>query len=96
MKDADFDKENEYRFAVICDDEFIDTNKNNSPYLVFGTSNNNIVSRLAVPFGEELIKSIKISPFISDIEAMETTQYFLKKHGVVGIDAQHNLPKIRK
>ena len=96
MKDADFDKENEYRFAVVCDDEYLDTDKNSPPYLVFGTNSGHVVSRLSVPFGAEIIKAITISPFISDVKTLETTKYFLEKNGVPQIDIIHNSPKIRK
>lgn len=95
MKDSDFDKENEYRFAVVCDDEFIDANNDNPPFLVFGTNSGNIVSRLAVPFGGEIVKSITISPFIYDVKAVQTTKYFLDKNGFSNIDILHNDPKVR-
>lgn len=96
MKDIDFDKEKEYRFAVVCDDEFIDTEKRESSYLVFGTNNGNIVSRLAVPFGVGLIHNTTISPFISDVKAVATTRYFLDKNGITKTDILHKSPKIRK
>lgn len=95
MKDSDFDKEQEYRFLAICDDEFIDADKRNPPYLTFVAQKGNIVSRLVMPFTSDLIKQVSISPFNSDINAEETTQYFLNKCGVKNISIIHNKPKIR-
>ena len=94
MKDADFDKEQEYRYLVICDEDCLDTNSNNPPYLTFIPQNGNIVSRLVVPYTDDLIIGVTISPYNQDVNAQETTDYFLRKHNINRLLYQSN-PKMR-
>lgn len=91
MKDADFDKEQEYRYLVICDEDCLDTNSNNPPYLTFIPQNGNIVSRLVVPYTVDLIMGVTISPYNQDAKAKETTDYFLRKHGISILPYSSNL-----
>ena len=94
MKDDEFSKEEEYRYAILLADEITDTDKSHKFYLKFINVNGTVMSRLIVPFDSSLVKKIIASPYISEQDKIaQQLQFFARKCGVSNVDIETNISK---
>ena len=96
MKDDDFDKEQEYRFVVVADDEALDCNLEKKPYLLFNSNNGSIISRLVFPFHKNIIQRVSISPYVTGFKSKEFARYFLDKNSLTDVEIIQGTPKMRR
>lgn len=95
MKDSDFSKEEEFRIVIVANDDYLDTNKEKGAYLKFSTCKGVISSKLVFKFEKDVIKSVHISPFLNEKNAIKTTEYFLSKTGYDDVNVIQTMPKMR-
>ena len=94
MKDDEFSKEEEYRYAILLADEITDMDKSHKFYLKFINVNGTVMSRLIVPFDSSLVKKIIASPYISEQDKIaQQLQFFARKCGVSNVDIETNISK---
>ena len=94
MKDDEFSKEEEYRYAILLADEITDMDKSHKFYLKFINVNGTVMSRLIVPFDSSLVKKIVASPYISEQDKIaQQLQFFARKCGVSNVDIETNISK---
>jgi hypothetical protein len=94
MKDDEFSKEEEYRYAILLADEITDMDDSHKFYIKFINVNGTIMSRLVVPFDSSFVKEIVASPYISDQDKVaQQLQFFAKKCGIPNVEIKTNISK---
>ena len=94
MKDNEFSKEEEYRYAILLADEIADMDNSRRMYLKFINVNGTIMSRLIVPFESSLIKKIVASPYIPEQDKVaQQLKFFSRKCGIPNADIEINISK---
>ena len=94
MKDDEFSKEEEYRYAILLADELTDMDDSHRLYLKFINVNGTIMPRLIVPFDSSLVKKIVASPYISEQDKVQQQlEFFAKKCGIPNVDVETNISK---